>query len=312
MPSASAASSTPAGDRGRRQPAVLEAERELGAHRAHHDLGLGILEQRADRRGQLARAVLARVQSGRRLPGRRTAPPWKCGTSPLAAREQRRLAGPRRAGDDHQLAGLDLEARPGRARAGRARIGVGDVLEREHAHRDPPPSANGTSAPRPARPPPRASRRPADVQRRIGGEPRGRRRGPDDRQREDADRRARERQVVARPRSRVARRPARRPVAAHLERGGDVERAVQRRRRWRRASAPPATAAGPAGSAGRRRAAASLGRGSAPSAWRASPSAPSGNETRRNRRSTSSGSTAAVYSAAHRISATARRPRTAP
>ena len=52
----------PARDRARPCAAVLEPEGELGAHRPEHDLRLGVLEQRPGHRGELRRAVLARVE----------------------------------------------------------------------------------------------------------------------------------------------------------------------------------------------------------------------------------------------------------
>ena len=86
IPSASAASSTPRATAAAPPAAVLERERELGAHGAHHDLRLGVLEQRAGDRGELGRPVLARVEPADARAGRRTSPPWKCGTRPAAAR----------------------------------------------------------------------------------------------------------------------------------------------------------------------------------------------------------------------------------
>jgi hypothetical protein len=70
IPSASATSSTAARDRDRVVAAVLERERELGPHRPHHDLRLGVLEQRADVLGERAGTVLAQVQpADLRAPG---------------------------------------------------------------------------------------------------------------------------------------------------------------------------------------------------------------------------------------------------
>ena len=54
------------GDRRGRLAAVLERQLELGAHAAHHHLGLGLLEDRAAHGGQLARPVLAHAQPGHR------------------------------------------------------------------------------------------------------------------------------------------------------------------------------------------------------------------------------------------------------
>ena len=87
IPSASDASSTARATAAGASPPVLQRERQLGADRAHHDLRLGVLEQRADRdRERPRRPVLARVHAGRPWRGRANTPPWKCGTSPLAAR----------------------------------------------------------------------------------------------------------------------------------------------------------------------------------------------------------------------------------
>jgi len=48
----------------RRLSAVLQRKGQLGANRTHDDLGLGILEQRADDAGQLADAVLPGIHPG--------------------------------------------------------------------------------------------------------------------------------------------------------------------------------------------------------------------------------------------------------
>ena len=76
----------PARDGRRREAGVLEREGELGAHRAEDDLRLGLLEERAGDRGEVGRPVLARVEPADDAAARRTSPPWKCGTSPLAQR----------------------------------------------------------------------------------------------------------------------------------------------------------------------------------------------------------------------------------
>ncbi len=74
-----------AGGRRRALAAALERERELGAHAAHHDLRLGVLQQRAGVQRDLGGRVLARVEPGYG-DASGEAPPWKCGTRPAAAR----------------------------------------------------------------------------------------------------------------------------------------------------------------------------------------------------------------------------------
>ena len=108
-PSASAASSTAAGDRRRGLPAVLEPERELGPDGAHHDLRLGVLEQRADGGASSPGPWSRRVESGDRRPaGERAAVEVR--DEAARGAQQRRLARSRRAGDDDELA----RARPRR------------------------------------------------------------------------------------------------------------------------------------------------------------------------------------------------------
>ncbi len=76
----------PARDRGRRVPAALQRERELGAHGAHHQLGLGVLEERAGERPQAARVRARACRARRAAHAPRSDPPWKCGARPHAAR----------------------------------------------------------------------------------------------------------------------------------------------------------------------------------------------------------------------------------
>ena len=136
----------PARDRRRAPAAVLERERELGAHRAHHDLRLGVLEQRAGDRGQLGRAVVARVEPAGEQPARELAA-VEVRHEPGRGAQQRRLARPRPAGEDDELARLDAQRDVGQRRPRGARIRVGDVVEDELAHRPiPRRSANGSSA----------------------------------------------------------------------------------------------------------------------------------------------------------------------
>ena len=220
----------PARDRGRREPAVLERERELRAHRAHQHLRLGVLQQRARDRGQLARAVLARVEPGAAQPAGEHAA-VEVRHQPAGGAQQRRLARARAAGDDDELARLDGQ-RDVAQRVRLARIGVGDAGELEHAHRPTPrrsangsstqaaraaASSSGSAAERRPQPRERLERPPA-----LGG-------GGDRRARR-ARRRGGEREVVARPRPPLAAGPAREREAAHLQRRRDVGRAVQRAR----------------------------------------------------------------------------------
>ena len=132
---------------GRRAPAaVLERERQLRAHRAHHDLRLGVLEQRAGDGGQLGRAVVARVEAaGQQPPGELAAVEVR--HEARGGAQQRRLARPRPAGEHDELARLDAQGHVGERRPRGAGIGVGDAVEDELAHRPiPRRSANGSSA----------------------------------------------------------------------------------------------------------------------------------------------------------------------
>ena len=103
-------------DRRRAPAAVLERERELGAHGAHHDLRLGVLEQRAGDGGQLGRAVVARVEpAGEQPPGELAAVEVRHEAGRGA--QQRRLARARAAGEHDELARARRAAtrRPARA-----------------------------------------------------------------------------------------------------------------------------------------------------------------------------------------------------
>ena len=111
----------------------------------------------------------------------------------------------------------------------------------------------------------------------------------------DRDRGGGEREVVARARARrrAAGRRAR-AVAADLERGGDVERAVEHAGVIARIT-PTRAAGGRGGSAGPRRFAARRGASSGTIRVASVAVSAERNETRRSERSTSSGSTAARY-----------------
>ena len=112
----------------RGQAPVLEPERELGADGARHDLGLGVLEQRADGRRELAGAVPVCVESQPPSPA-----PRRCRRG-SAARARRWPAtawtcpSPIRPRSD-QLSRLDRPATPRQRRPRRVRVGVGDVLQ---------------------------------------------------------------------------------------------------------------------------------------------------------------------------------------
>ena len=267
----------PARDRRLAPAAVLERERELGAHRAHHDLRLGVLEQRARDRGQLGRAVLARVEAARHEPPDELAA-VEVRHEPGRRAQQRRLAGAGAAREDDELARLDPqrdvgERRPRRARdtcrspgRGRARssadplaVGERQQGDGQQRHRERELSA--------------ADRH---HQRRVRGERLPAAHGRRDPEPREQERRRRELEVVPRPRPV----PPRRPRASRRSRG---PRAWRRRRprgpappRSPPAPAPAARRASPAGSAGRRGSAARRARAPGPCGSPARRSAPSG------------------------------------
>ena len=134
------------GDRRRPPAAILERERELRAHGPHHDLRLGVLEQRAGDGGQLGRAVVARVEAAGEQPPREHAAVEVRHEARRGA-QQRRLARAGPAREHDELARLDAQGHVGQRRPRGARIGVGHAIEHELAHRPTPRrSANGSSA----------------------------------------------------------------------------------------------------------------------------------------------------------------------
>ena len=134
------------GDRRRTFATVLEPERELGAHGRHHDLCLGILEQRPDDRRELAGTVIARVEPGDGRPARERAT-VKMGYQSVRGSEQRRLPRPRDAGHEHELAVRHLKRHVSQRRPRGTGIRVGHAIELEHAHHSiPRRSANGATA----------------------------------------------------------------------------------------------------------------------------------------------------------------------
>ncbi len=135
-----------AGDRGGAEAAVLERERELGTHRAHDDLGLGVLEQRPGDRGERARPVLARVEpADDDAPG--GPPAVEVRHEPAGGAQQRRLARGREPGEHDELARLDGERHVAQRGPLGAGVRVREALEGERAHRSVPRrAANGASA----------------------------------------------------------------------------------------------------------------------------------------------------------------------
>ena len=111
-PSASAASSTPRATAGAAQPRFSSGNASSAAHRAHHDLRLGVLEQRPGDRGDPRRAVLARVQPAR-LDGPGEGPAVEVRHEPGRRAQQRRLARAGAAREQHQLARLDRQRHAG-------------------------------------------------------------------------------------------------------------------------------------------------------------------------------------------------------
>ena len=215
--------------------AVLEREGQLRAHRAHDDLRLRVLEQRARDRRQLRRAVRARVEAARDEPSGEL-PAVEVRDEPGRRAQQRRLARAGAAREHDELAGLDPQRDVGERRRGRAGIGVRHAIENELAHR-PIPFAVSERQPRAPPTAGRGQRRlsPVDGRRQRGvgleGLPARHRRG--DPERREHERGRGERDVVTRPRSPASRRAGGAAVAANLERGGDVDGAVERARRHR-------------------------------------------------------------------------------
>ena len=101
---------------GRRGPAeVLQGERDLRPHRPHHDLRLGVLEERPGDRGDLGRPVRTGVEpAGLHAPAER--PAVEVRHEPARGPQQRRLPRSRATGDQHQLPGLDRQRDVGERR----------------------------------------------------------------------------------------------------------------------------------------------------------------------------------------------------
>ncbi len=108
IPSASATSSTARATAAARLAAVLERQRQLGAHAAHHDLGLGVLEDGPADGGQLARPVVAHVEARDRQLAHDLAA-VEVRHQPAERAQQRRLARSRLAGQQREAARRQLE-----------------------------------------------------------------------------------------------------------------------------------------------------------------------------------------------------------
>jgi hypothetical protein len=124
----------PQRDLGRVRGEVLQPERGLAIDPAEHDLGLRILEHEPGAAGDLAGAGHPRVESrGHHLAGELA--PVEVGDQPERRAQQRRLAAARVAGEQHQLALGDLERHTVQRRRAAARVAVGDLVQRQRAHR---------------------------------------------------------------------------------------------------------------------------------------------------------------------------------
>ena len=146
MPSASAVSSTARAIAAAPRAPVLDGQRQLGADGAHHDLRLGVLQHRP-------REAPIQPVRARACPGRATmtvpakVPPWKCGTSPRAARSSVDLPEPDSPVSTQNSPGSIARLTSLSASRSRAGVAIGDVLEAEDAHGSIPlRSANGARA----------------------------------------------------------------------------------------------------------------------------------------------------------------------
>ncbi len=250
----------PARHRGGAVPAALQRERELGAHRVHHELRLGILEERPRDRPQPRGAVLAGVEA-REHDTPREAPAVEVRHQAAGGAQQRGLAVAGEARQQAQLARGNLQAHVVERRALDARVAVGDAVERQDAHGSIPRRSQNGSSTAAGRATHSASSAGAErhVQQRVGAE--GGRTGESSqqRQREHRDGGRREREIVARPRppqaaDRRSAGPAREAgggrEAADLQRRRDVHRPVQRAARPPRRAGPRGRAALVAGRRG--------------------------------------------------------------
>jgi hypothetical protein len=132
---------------------VLERQLELGTHAPHHDLRLGLLEDRAAHRGELSGAVRAHVELAHAQLARRLAA-VEVRDETAERAQQRRLAGARDAAEHGEGAGGDRERDMVERRPRRIGIAVAELPGGSERHGAPPtPSraarpANGASASR--------------------------------------------------------------------------------------------------------------------------------------------------------------------
>ena len=121
-------------DLARRVAEVLEPECGLAVGPLHHELGLGVLEDEPRMPGQLARPVIARVESGHdHPPAQLAAVEVRCEAE--RGPQERRLARAGAADEQHELARLDLQVDAVERECGGARIPVRDPLEAQRSHR---------------------------------------------------------------------------------------------------------------------------------------------------------------------------------
>ena len=140
--------------RAARLAAMLQRQLELGPDSAHHDLRLGLLEDRAAHRRELPRPVVAHVEpaDGQRTRGLATV---EVRHETAEGAQERRLPRARHAGQHREGPGLDRQIDVGQRR--RLRLGIAVAkARRDHqrlTHAPPPcaPPARRTATGRPAR-----------------------------------------------------------------------------------------------------------------------------------------------------------------
>ena len=113
MPSASSVSSTRRRIASRREPEVLEHEREVALHVVDDELRLGVLGDEARRRRRARAGDASVVDRPNTTTSPREPPAARVRNEPVRAAQQRALARARRADDEEQLARLDLEVGTG-------------------------------------------------------------------------------------------------------------------------------------------------------------------------------------------------------
>ena len=304
MPSASATSSTPRATAAEPWPRLSSASASSARTVLITSCVSGSWKSDARVRRRAAAGPCSRVSRPASVTRPAKRPPWKCGTSPQAARSSVDLPAPESPASRQNSPGRDVEVDVAQRGALGARVAVGDLLEAQQRRSRLDPPAVGERQQR--------GDEERDAERERSGAERactsGRRRSS--RCRRAAPRapaRAQRARSSANARSwrehgaRCARgaRRARRE-AAHLERRGDVQRAIERRRRRRaqisarRPRAPRRPPSGRVRCASARRCASAASTG----IMRVASEAVSAerNDSRRRMRSVSSGSTARLAS----------------